>query len=137
MLSVRRSLLAVLSAWHGLAAFKNVCDLCAAFGLLPGARRLGSKNFGAMEKLLAPLHLPREVLGLLLAAAAGVETTIAVAFARDRDEVAFPLAVLLFGSFAVIDEAMVDYELDETHREILVFILISYLAVGRTPPSSP
>jgi hypothetical protein len=131
MLSVRRSLFAVLSAWHGLAAFKNLCDLCAAFDLVPGAARLGSKNFGAMEKLLAPLHPPRELLGVMLAGVVVIETAIAVAFARGKDELAFPLAVLLFGSFAVIDEAMVDYELDETHRDILVFILIAYLAAGR------
>jgi hypothetical protein len=131
MLTVRRTVLAVLSAWHGLAAFKNVCDLCAEFDLAPGVARFRSKNFGAMQKLLAPAHLPRELLGVMLACVAVLETTIAVAFARERDEPAFALAVLLFGSFAVIDEAMVDYELDETHRDILVFILISYLAVGR------
>jgi hypothetical protein len=131
MPSLRRSLLTVLSAWHGLAAFKNLCDLCAEFGLLPAAGKLGSKNFGAMAKLLAPLHLPRPLLGVMLAGATGIETAIAVAFARGRDELGYPLAVLLFGSFAVIDEAMVDYELDETHREILVFLLISYLVTRR------
>lgn len=133
MLSVRRSLLTVLSAWHGLAAFKNLCDLCAEFAVVPGARRWGSKNFGAMEKLLAPLHPPRAMLGVMLVGVIGIETAIAVAFARERDELGFALAVVLFGSFAVIDEAMVDYELDETHRDILVFVLISYLAV-RHPP---
>jgi hypothetical protein len=136
MLSVRRSLLTVLSAWHGLAAFKNLCDLCAEFGLVPAARRWGSKNFAAMEKLLAPLHLPRPLLGVMLAGVTGIEATIAVAFARERDELAFALAVMLFGSFAVVDEAMVDYELDETHRDILVFVLISYLAAGRAGSSS-
>ena len=131
MPSVRRSLLAVLSAWHGLAAFKNLCDLGAEFDLVPGARRLGSKNFAAMEKLLAPLRLPREVLGLMLAGVAGIEAAIALAFARGKDEPGFALAVLLFGTFALADEAMADYELDETHREILVFVLVSYLTVGR------
>jgi hypothetical protein len=131
MLSVRRSLLTVLAAWHGLAAFKNLCDLCAEFGLVPAAARFGSKNFGAMEKLLAPARLPREALGVLLAGVAAVETAIAVAFARDRDELAFALAIVLFGSFTLIDEAMTDYELDETHRDILVLILVARLVIGR------
>ncbi|MDB5069916.1 MAG: hypothetical protein JWM87_1027 [Candidatus Eremiobacteraeota bacterium] len=130
MLSVHRSLLTVLSAWHGLAAFKNLCDLCAEFGLVPGARRFGSKNFGAIEKLLAPARLPREALGVLLAGVAAVETAIAVAFARDRAEPAFALAIVLFGSFALIDETMTDYELDETHRDILVLILVARLVIG-------
>jgi hypothetical protein len=131
MLSVRRSVLTVLAAWHGLAAFKNVCDLCAEFDLVPGAERWRSKNFGAMAKLLAPARLPREVLGVLLAGVAAVETAIAVGFACDREEPAFALAILLFGSFALIDETMTDYELDETHREILVLILVARLVIAR------
>jgi hypothetical protein len=127
MPSVRRTALAVLSAWHGLAAFKNLCDLAAEFEIVPGAAPLGSKNFAAMEKLLAPLHPPRELLGLLLGGVAVVETAIALAFAKDRDELGFALAVALFGSFTLVDEAMADYELDATHREILVFILTAYL----------
>ena len=39
MLSVRPALLTVLSAWHGLAAFKNLCDLGASFGIVPAAAR--------------------------------------------------------------------------------------------------
>ena len=134
MPSVRRTLLTVLSAWHGLAAFKNLCDLCAEFELVPGVESWGSRNFAAMEKLLAPLRPPRPLLGVMLAGVIGLEAAIAVAFARERDELGFALAVALFGSFAVVDEAMVDYELDETHREILVFVLISYLAVRRPLP---
>jgi len=95
MLNVRRSLLAVLSAWHGLAAFKNLCDLAAAFELAPGAARFGSKNFAAMEKLLAPLAPPRALLGLLLAGVVGIETAIALAFARRRVELGTALAVRL------------------------------------------
>jgi hypothetical protein len=138
MISVRRTVLTVLAAWHGLAAVKNACDLGAAFGLAPGAARFGSHNFAAMEKLLAPLRLPRAVLGVLLAGVIAVEASAAVAFARDDDETAFALAFALFGTFAVIDEAMADYELDETHREILVLVLLAYLVVARLPrnPSS-
>jgi len=137
MISVRRTVLAVLSAWHGLAAVKNACDLCAAFGFAPAAR-FGSHNFAAMGKLLAPLRLPRAVLGFLLAGVIAIEASAALAFARDDDETAFALAFALFGSFAVIDEAMADYELDETHREILVLVLLAYLVVARLPknPSS-
>jgi hypothetical protein len=134
MISVRRTVLAVLSAWHGLAAVKNAFDLCAAFGVAPAAR-FGSRNFAAMEKLLAPLRLPRAALGLLLAGVIAVEASAAVAFARDDGETAFALAFALFGSFAVIDEAMADYELDETHREILVLVLLAYLVVARLPRS--
>jgi hypothetical protein len=137
MISVRRALLIVLSAWHGLAAFKNLCDLGASFGIVPAAARWRSHNFAAMEKLLAPLRLPRPVLGALLAGAAGVEAAAAIAFARDDDELAFALAVGLFGSFALADEAMADYELDETHREILVFVLTAYLVTRRTEPENP
>jgi hypothetical protein len=131
MISVRRAVLIVLSAWHGLAAFKNLCDLGATFGIVPAAARWRSHNFAAMEKLLAPLRLPRPLLGTLLAGVVGVEVAAAVAFARNDDELAFALAVALFGSFALIDEAMADYELDETHREVLVFVLVGYLATRR------
>ncbi len=31
---------------------------------------------------------------------------------------------------------MADYQLDETHREILVFVLVAYLVVGRDEPGS-
>jgi hypothetical protein len=136
MISVRRTVLIVLSAWHGLAAFKNLCDLGASFGIVPAAARWRSHNFAAMEKLLAPLRLSRPVLGTLLAGAAGVEAAAAIAFARGDDELAFALAVALFGSFALVDEAMADYELDETHREILVFVLTAYLVTRRTTPES-
>ena len=136
MPTVRRTVLTVLSLWHGLAAFKNLCDLGAAFGLVPAARRFGSKNFVAIEKLLAPLGLPRPVAGGLLAGAALTELVIAVAFARGREELGTALAVALFGSFALIDEAMVDYQLDETHREILVFVLIAYVAVAHPSTGS-
>lgn len=129
---VRRATLAVLSAWHGLAAFKNVCDLAAAFGLVPDARRFGSKNFVAIEKLLAPLGLPRSLVGGLLAGAALTETAIALAYARGRVELATGLAVALFGSFTLVDEAMVDYQLDETHREILTYVLLCYVVAGPT-----
>ena len=37
MISVRRTVLIVLSAWHGLAAIKNLCDLGASFGVVPAA----------------------------------------------------------------------------------------------------
>lgn len=131
MPSVRRVLLTVLSAWHGLAAFKNLCDLAAEFELLPDARRFGSKNFAAIERLLAPLRLPRELVGAMLAGAVALETAIAVAFARDRD-VGFTLGIVLFGSFALVDEAMVDYALDETHRDVLMMLLVAYL-VTREP----
>jgi hypothetical protein len=137
MISVRRTVLIVLSAWHGLAAAKNLCDLGATFGLVPAAARWRSHNFAAMEKLLAPLRLPRPLLGALLASAAGVETAAAIAFARDDDELAFALAVVLFGSFVLVDEAMADYELDQTHREILVFVLVAYLVTRRTKPEKP
>jgi hypothetical protein len=130
---VRRALLAVLSAWHGLAAVKNACDLCAEFGVLPGAAAFGSKNFAAIERLLSPLRLPRESLGVLLAGVAAAEGTIAVAFARGDEDLAFALGVALFGSFALVDEAMVDYALDETHRDILVLLLIAYLVVKTAP----
>ena len=39
MITVRRTVLSVLSVWHGLAAFKNLCDLGAAFGAVPAAAR--------------------------------------------------------------------------------------------------
>ena len=129
MLTVRRTDRTVLAAWTGLAAFKNVCDLCAAFELAPAARRFGSKNFVAIEKLLAPLGVSREAGGALLAGAALTEAAIAVAYARGRIELATALAVALFGSFALIDEATADYRLDETHREILVFVLAGYLVM--------
>jgi hypothetical protein len=131
MPTVRRTVLAVLSAWHGLAALKNLCDLAAAFGIVPAARRFGSGNFAAIEKLLAPLHAPRELLGTLLLGAAALEGAAAAGFALDRGEPAFALSLALFGSFAVIDELMADYQLDETHREILSFVLIAYLVAGR------
>ncbi len=84
MLSVRRTVLAVLSAWHGLAALKNVCDLAAAFGIVPAASRFGSGNFAAIEKLLAPLHPPKELLGTFLLGAAGrLEAAAAAGFALD------------------------------------------------------
>ena len=137
MISVRRAVLIVLSAWHGLAAFKNLCDLGATFGIVPAAARWRSHNFAAMEKLLAPLRLPRPVLGTLLAGAAGVETAAAIAFARDDDELAFALAVTLFGSFVLVDEAMADYDLDETHREVLVFVLVAYLVTRRDESEKP
>jgi hypothetical protein len=76
-------------------------------------------------------------LGTLLAGATGVEAAAAIAFARDDDELAFALAVALFGSFALVDEAMADYELDETHREVLVFVLVAYLVTRRTEPAGP
>ncbi|HEY0613402.1 MAG TPA: hypothetical protein VGC96_02130 [Candidatus Elarobacter sp.] len=129
MLTVRRTVRTVLAAWTGLAAVKNLCDLGAAFGLAPAARRFGSKNFAAIEKMLAPLGVPREAAGGLLAGAALTEALIALAYARGRVETATALAVLLFGSFALLDEALVDYELDATHREILVFVLTGYLAI--------
>ena len=134
MISVRRTLLSVLSVWHGLAAFKNVCDLAAAFGVVPAAARWRSHNLAAMEKLLLPLRLPRPALGTLLAGAAVVEAAAAVAFALDEDELAFTLATALFGAFALVDEAMADYELDQTHREVLVFVLTAYLVTRRNEP---
>jgi hypothetical protein len=131
MITVRRTVLSVLSVWHGLAAFKNLCDLGAAFGVVPAAARWRSHNLAAMEKLLLPLRLPRPALGTLLAGAAVVEAAAAVAFALDEDELAFTLATALFGAFALVDEAMADYELDQTHREVLVFILTAYLVTRR------
>ncbi len=133
MPSVRRVLLAVLSAWHGLAAVKNICDLCAEFELLPAAAAFGSKNFAAIERLLAPLRLPREAVGALLTGVVGVETAIALAFARGDDDAGFTLGIVLFGSFALVDEAMVDYALDETHRDILVLLLLGYLVTRERP----
>ncbi len=134
MISVRRTVLSVLAGWHGLAAAKNVCDLAAAFGIVPAAARWRSHNFAAMEKLLLPLRLPRPLLGTLLAGVAAVETAAAIAFARDDDELGFSLATALFGAFALIDEAMADYELDRTHREVLVFVLTAYLVTRRNEP---
>ncbi len=131
MPSVRRAVLAVLSAWHGLAAVKNACDLCAEFDLVPGAAAFGSKNFAAIERLLAPLHLPREAIGVMLAGVMAMEGTVALAFARGDDELAFTLAIALFGSFALVDEAMVDYQLDETHRGILMLLLVAHLVTQR------
>lgn len=127
MLSVRRAVLTVLSAWHGLAAVKNLCDLGASFGIVPAAARWRSHNLAAIEKLLAPLGLPRPALGLLLGGVVVAEGAAALAFARGEDELAFTTAVCLFGSFALADEAMADYELDRDHREILVFLLVAYL----------
>ncbi len=129
---VRRSLLAVLSAWHGLAAAKNLCDLGANFGGDPGLARWGSGNLAGMQKLLASVQPPRALLGVLLAGVVGIETTIAVAFARGDEELGYGLGVALFGSFALVDEAFRDYELDETHRDILVLLLVSY-PVTREP----
>ena len=132
-MSVRRAILSVLSAWHGLAAVKNVCDLCAEFELMPGAAAFGSKNFSAIEKVLAPVRLPRAAIGVLLGAVAAAEGTIALGFARGDDELAFTLGIVLFGSFALVDEAMGDYALDETHRDILMLLLAAYLVTARTP----
>lgn len=136
MLSIRRVVLGFLCAWHGVAAVKNLCDLLAAFALVPGAERYASGNFAAMEKLLAPLHPPREVLGTLLTGVIGVETSVAVAFARGDEERAFPLALALFGTFALIDEAFADYALDETHRDIVALLLIASLALRDVPPDT-
>lgn len=134
---VRKPLLAVLSAWHGLAALKNLCDLGAGFGFAPGLGRWGSGNLAAMEKLLAPARPPRALLGVLLAGVVGVETAIAIAFVRRREKLAYGLGITLFGSFALVDEAFRDYGLDETHREILALLLISYLVTERGDPPSP
>ena len=128
---VRKPLLAVLSAWHGLAAVKNLCDLGAGFGFAPGLERWGSGNLAAMERLLAPARPPRALLGALLGVVVGTETAIAVAFACDREELAYGLGIALFGTFALVDEAFRDYDLDATHREILVLLLVSYLVTRR------
>lgn len=130
MISLRGTVLGTLAAWHGLAAFKNLCDLAAAFGIVPAAARWRSHNFAAMEKLLAPLGLPRPLLGMLLGGVVAAETVAAVAFARGDRERAFALAAALFGGFALVDELMADYELDRTHREVLTFLLVAYLATA-------
>jgi len=127
MRPVRRTLLTVLAAWHSLAAFKNLCDVGASYGLVPAAARWRSHNLAAIEKLLAPLGLPRPALGVLLSGAAAVEAIAAVAFARGDDELAFTLSAALFGTFTLADEAMADYALDRDHREILTFLLAAYL----------
>jgi hypothetical protein len=132
MPSVRRIVLGVFAAWHGLAAAKNLCELLAAFDVVPGAARFGSKNLPAMEKLLASLHPSTEVLGVLLTGVIGLETSVAVASTRGDEERAFALALLLFGAFVLIDDAFVDYRLDETHRGILTLLLVGYLVVRET-----
>lgn len=140
MLSVRRTVLAAFAAWHGLAAAKNLCELLGAFGV-PAAARFGSTNLAAIEKLLASLRPPRPVLGALLAGATALEAGAALAFVRDDEETGFILALLLFTGFVLVDDAFVDYRLDETHRGILTMILVGYLVVREErksdPPSPP
>ena len=137
MLSVRRTVLAAFAAWHGLAAAKNLCELLGAFGVVPAAARWGSTNLAAIEKLLAPVHAPRGVAGALLAGATALEALTALAFLRDDEETAFALALVLFTGFVLVDDAFVDYRLDETHRGILTMLLVGYLAVREEEERGP
>jgi hypothetical protein len=123
--------LGAFAAWHGLAAAKNLCEILGAFEIVPAAHRFGSGNLGAMEKLLASLDPSRELLGVLLTGVIGLETSVAVAFVRDDVERAFALALLLFSAFVLIDDAFVDYRLDETHRGVLTLLLVGYLVVRK------
>ena len=129
MRPVRRTVLLAFAAWHGLASAKNACDVLAALRIAPAAAPFRSKNLEAMEKLLASWHPSRTVLAGLLGGVAAVEAAAALAFAAGNEELAFTLAVLLFTAFMLIDDAFTDYQLDATHRNVLVLLLVGYLVV--------
>jgi hypothetical protein len=133
MNSVGRSVLAVLSLWHGLAAIQNVFDILASNGIAPSLRPLASKNFELVAKLAQSLHPPRSTLVALLTCASAIEAVASVSFARgalegEQSELGFALSLALFGSFFLIDDAFDNYELGAKHRAIFTLIAAGYAA---------
>lgn len=130
---VRRTVLAVLGLWHGLAALQNIFDILASTGVAPGLRRLASKNLELVGKLAKPLHLPKSTVVVLLAGACTVEAAASASFARgaiegDQSELGFGLSLALFGSFFLIDDAFDDYDLGAKHRAIFMLVAAGYAA---------
>jgi hypothetical protein len=130
-----RSVLAVLGAWHGLAAVQNVFEVLVSTGVAPGLRPLASKNLELVGKLAEPLHPPKSAIVTLVAAASAIEAAASVSFVRgaiagDRSEPGFALSLALFGAFFLIDDAFDDYELGAKHRAIFTLVAAAYAAAG-------
>ena len=131
MISVRRALLDVLSAWHGLAAFKNLCDLGAAFGIVPAAARWRSHNFAAMEKLFSRCGCRARRSARCWRASPCSRPPPPSPSRGTTTSSPSPSASSSSARSPLVDEAMADYELDETHRDILVLLL------ARVPGDAP
>jgi hypothetical protein len=131
---VRRTILAVLGTWHGLAATQNTFDLLASTGVAPRLRPLASKNMELVAKLTEPLHPSKSTLVLLVSGAAAIEAAASLSFVRGavdgkRSELGFCLSLTLFGTFFLIDDAFDEYDLGAKHRAIFSLLAVSYLAV--------
>jgi hypothetical protein len=130
---VGRTILAVLSLWHGLAAIQNFFDVLASTGVAARLRPLASKNFDLIAKVAEPVHLPKPAIAVLLTGAATMETAAAVSFVRgatagENYELGFTLSLALFGSFFLIDDALDDYDLGAKHRAIFTLVAAGYAA---------
>ncbi len=130
---VRRTILAVLGLWHGLAAIQNFFDVLASTGIAAGLRPLASKNFELIAKAAKGLHPPTAAIAVLLTGAAGIEAGACGSFVRgaiaDEDgELGFALSLALFGSFFLIDDALDDYDLGSKHRAIFTLVAAGYAA---------
>jgi hypothetical protein len=134
------------AAWSSVVCATNVVDGLKALQLLPDLWSFASGNYQLMVKVTGIHHLPAWAVAVLFGGVVAWEELAVLLFRREfgrfraRDHggstiysPAFAVSLALWAAFMVVDEVLIIYDIEGTHRSLFVCGLVSLLALRLLP----
>lgn len=141
---IKQGLLIFWACWFSLAFLSNFVDLLTATHVINGWR-FHSGNYEALAQVLSIYHTPHLILLLLFSMNTGVQSIsaslfiiAAICFWRGNYMwpaiyLAFAISMGLWAIFLIMEEVFIAYKYEPTHMNLLLFELISLLALRLLP----
>jgi hypothetical protein len=139
--TVLRGILLFWAAWFAVVTLTNLADGLVAAGALPAAWPFASGNFALVATVTNRYPRPDWIVPLLMLGVIAWEATAAVLFARAcaawhtdlssrraRATAAYAVAIGLWATFLVIDEAFIAYEMENTHFRLFTAHVLCLMA---------
>lgn len=148
LLVIQRILLVFWAAWLSVVVATNVIDALIAMDVLPKTVHFASGNWRAINEAMDPIGAARGFQAFLFAGAIAWEAFAAVFFwwaattyrGRPLSQekitlLACGVNLALWAAFQVMDEVLMSYPLETTHRAIFISQLVTLLVLHMLPNS--
>lgn len=142
---LKRGLLFFWALWLSIVCATNVLDGLKALAVLPPTWSLASGNYAFMVKVTAIHQTPSWLVDMLFAGVVLWEALGALLFWRAFFKfrglasgfapvvLAFSVTLALWAGFIIADEVFISYQVEDAHRSIFLFELVTLLVVRLLP----
>ena len=147
---LKRGLLAFWATWFAIAAITNLMDGLKALEILPSTWSFASGNYALIIEVAHAYNPPPWLTTNLFLGAIVWEGLVSFLFwqafktYKGADQgslaliyLAFTASLGLWASFILIDEILIAYTIESSHRQLLGLQLLSLLAFRLLPDEAP